>query len=79
MSRWRLVSEQNGNPPQVSTVVLGADEVADHLAAEAELHALAGWQVTCGENVVICRKGNTTRAVSAVEFDAMDDHPGGAK
>lgn len=81
MTRWRLVTEQDGNPPQVSTVVLSEEEAREQLAGEALLHSMAGWAVTVGVDVIVCRKltwpgVGTVRAVRRVEFDAMHDHMG---
>lgn len=75
MSRWRLVDEQNGRV-HVSTVVLAEDEIDEQLGAEAYLHRLAGWTVTEGDRVVVCRKRDTCRVIRAAEFDAMHDSPG---
>ena len=78
--RWRLVSEQAGGAPYVSTIVLSADEVADQLDGEAYLHSITGWAVTRGDNVVVCRKTvgprvGLVRTISAVAFGPMDDAP----
>lgn len=80
-ARWRLVSETGDSGPQVSSVVLSEDEAREQLAGEAFLHSLAGWAVTPGDNVIVCRGvvgsiAGVTRVVRAVEFDAMADHPG---
>lgn len=81
MTRWRLVSEQAGNVPQVSSVVLSEQEAREQLIAEAALHSMAGWAVTPGVGVIVCRKvvgpnAGLVRVVRAVEFDAMHDSPG---
>lgn len=80
MTRWRLVDEQGGRT-RVSTVVLAESEVDEQLEAEAFLHSVAGWAVTQGQRIIVCRKvlepnAGTVRTIRAVEFDAMDDHPG---
>lgn len=80
MSRWRLVDEQNGRT-HVSSVVLAEDEVDEQIEAEAYLHSLAGWAVTPGQRIIVCRKAlgphvGTVRTIRAVEFDAMHDSPG---
>jgi hypothetical protein len=80
MTRWRLVDEQNGNV-RVSSVVLAEAEVDEQIAAEAYLHSLAGWAVTEGQRIIVCRKvvgpgAGTVRTIRAVEFDAMHDSPG---
>jgi hypothetical protein len=76
MSRWRIVSEQsNGHGPAVSTVVLSADEAVEQLDAEAEMHRMAGWLVTVGDDVIVCRWARTglVRTIRRVEYDAMAD------
>jgi hypothetical protein len=77
MTRWRLVDEQNGNT-HVSTVVLSEEEAREHLHIEADLHSLAGWVVTEGLDIVVCRRIDTglVRTIRCVEFDPMHDHPG---
>ncbi len=79
MLRWRLVDEQsNGRGPHVSTVVLSEQESIASLKAEAQLHLLAGWVVTEGDDVVVCRRPETglVRTIRRVGFDAMSDSPG---
>ena len=76
MTRWRLVSEQsNGSGPDVSTVVLSEDEAIEQLAAEALMHQMAGWVVTVGDDVVVCRwaRSGLVRTIRRVEYDAMHD------
>ena len=72
-SRARLVTNQNGRE-HVSSVVLGLDEVADHLHAEAVLHQAFGWAVyeEPGELVVAQRPG-IRREVYARTFDPMGE------
>ena len=45
MSRYRLVTEQNGRPAHVSSLVLSAEEAQESLLAEAWLHDVHGWAV----------------------------------
>ena len=80
MTRWRIVDEQGGRT-HVSTVVLAEDEIDEQLAAEAFIHSCAGWAVTPGRRLLVCRKflgpnAGVVRTIRAVEFDAMHDHPG---
>ncbi len=77
MTRWRLVEEQDGTT-HVSSVVLGECEIDEQIQAEADLHALAGWAVTLGVRVVVCRKWDSgvVRTIRAVEFDPMHDSVG---
>lgn len=79
MTRWRLVDEQsNGSGPHVSTIVLSEEESREQLHAEAQMHSLAGWVVTEGLDVVVCRRldSGLVRTIRRIEFDAMADHPG---
>lgn len=74
MSRWRLVDAQsNGTGPHVSTVVLSEEEAVESLALEALMHRMAGWTVTEGDDVIVCRRGALVRTVQRVEFDALND------
>ena len=63
----------------VSTVPLGEDEVADHLDAEAAMHAAAGWRVKAAGGFVVAAMYRddddvlVTRVIYAVAFDPADD------
>ena len=73
MSRYRLVSTQNDGTANVSSVILGEDEVQEHLDLEMSLHQMAGWTVTRGDETVVCRKGGVTRVISVRVSHAMND------
>jgi len=72
LRRFRLVDTQNGNR-HVSSVVLAEEEVEPHLDAEATMHRLAGWRVTRGEGIVVCRKGRKRRSIHVESFTPFDD------
>lgn len=74
LSRWRLVDEQNGNV-HVSTIVLNEEEAREQLDGEAFLHRLAGWEVTPGDGLIVCRKRTIVRVIRVQEFSAMEDSP----
>lgn len=63
----------------VSTVPIGADEVADHLDAERTMHEAAGWRVRHASDFVVAAKLRpadmilVTRVIYAVAFDPADD------
>lgn len=71
-TRFRLVDTQGGKR-HVSTVVLSEAEAAESLEAEASLHRMAGWRVTVGEGVVVCRKGVIERVIEVQAFDPHND------
>ena len=73
MNRYRLVSSQNGSEPHVSSVILGEDEVQEHLELEAAMHEMAGWVVTRGDETVVCRRGDVTRVISVRASEPMND------
>lgn len=65
MKRYRLVSQQSNAPqPHVSDVAMDKHEAAEQLDAEALIHQLSGWTVTRGDNIVVCRRGDTTRVIT---------------
>lgn len=72
MTRWRLVSHQNGRR-HVSSVVLSADEAIDALDFEAHMHEAAGWTVTQGDLIVVATRGDISRVIEAQAFEAMAD------
>ena len=76
MTRWRLVTVQNGKE-HVSTVVSAPEEVDRDLAAEADLHRMAGWKVLRvlmnDQLIVIATKGRVSRRVFFREYDPMED------
>jgi len=72
--RHRLVTVQNGRE-HVSAVVLGPDEVSDHLHIEACLHQAAGWVVYEEPGVrVVATRAHVTREITARNFNPMEDH-----
>lgn len=76
MTRWRMVTRQNGIE-YVSSIVMTEEEIHQHLRAEAEMHRAAGWTVTEGVNVVVAHRGGKERVMVGREYDAMDDKPTG--
>ena len=78
MSRWRMVSEQNGNL-SVSTVVLGGEEAREHLEVEEDMHRMAGWNIERDDGldgpVVVCTlpSRGIVRRLWVAEFTAMND------
>lgn len=71
--RWRLVTTTNGTV-DVSSVAMSHDEAQEQLEGEAIIAALAGWNVTPGDDVVVCSRGSTTRTVEARRYDPLNDH-----
>lgn len=79
LNRYRLACQQGEGGTYVSSLLLGKDEAAAQLAAEAAFHAMAGWHVitTPEGGGIECRKEDVVRKVWAIEFDAMNDPGGG--
>lgn len=57
---WRIVHSMRRGDAEVvvdvNTVVLTADELPDSFDAEEWLHTAAGWTVTRGDMVLVCRR-----------------------
>lgn len=59
-----LVTVQDGHE-FVSTVAVSEEDAESLLAVDTLLHRAAGWRVAGGPNVVVARRGNVVRLVSA--------------
>lgn len=73
MTRYRLVSQQNEGRLQISSVIIGEDEIHEQLAAEALLHLMSGWEVHLEEHVVRCRKGDIERTITVRSSEWAND------
>lgn len=73
MNRYRIVTQLNDGAPNISSVLIGEDEVEEQLAAEALLHQLAGWEVTVGERTLTCRRDDLVRIVTVRLSDWAND------
>jgi hypothetical protein len=73
--RYRIVEirPDKGGVEYPSTVILAEDEVEFRLAVEAELHEMSGWEVTTGDNIVVCRRGDMVRVLEARKYDPFND------
>lgn len=79
-TRYRMVDEVAGERHVSTVVLLDEEEAREHLHAEATLHALAGWAVTEGTDVIVCRRWETgkVRVIRYEAFGPMDDNPAAA-
>jgi hypothetical protein len=72
-TRYRIVRDQDGRE-EVSSVVLGEDEIAEHLDYEATMHSAAGWNVTrLADGSVVASKLGVSRFIRARGFEPMAD------
>ena len=71
--RYRLVTVQNG-VEHISSVVLGKEEAADSLIAEAEMHERSGWKVTWkNSGTIIAMRPGIIRKIYISECSPMLD------
>jgi hypothetical protein len=70
--RFHLVTMQDGRE-FVSTIALSKEDAQGFLAMDTLLHRAAGWRVTEGHGVVVARRGDVVRLVSARRLDAPTD------
>jgi 23S rRNA C2498 (ribose-2'-O)-methylase RlmM len=76
--RYRVVTRQNGKE-HVSSVVLGAEEVMEHLRLEQRMHTLANWHVKSAVRYgelwpeLHCSTYGKERVVFVRKFSPMDD------
>jgi hypothetical protein len=70
--RYRLVY-QSKNETHVSSIVLSREEVSESLDSEQQIHQIFGWTVTRNDDVLVCRRGNSERVITARRSSALDD------
>ena len=73
--RFRIVEirPDKGGAEFPSTVVLAEEEIPYWLSVETELHESTGWEVTQGDNVIVCRRGTIVRVLEARKYDPFND------
>lgn len=73
--RYRIVEirPDKGGAEFPSTVVLAEDEIDYWLSVETEMHESSGWEVTPGENMIVCRRGTLVRVLEARKYDPFND------
>lgn len=69
---FHLVTVQGGRE-FVSTNALSKEDAQGLLAMDTLLHRAAGWRVTEGHGVVVARRGESVRLVSARRLDTPTD------
>jgi phenylalanine-4-hydroxylase len=67
--RFHLVTIQDGRE-FVSSIALSEDDAESLLAVDRLLHRAAGWQVVRAPHVVVARRGNVVRLLSAQHLSA---------
>ena len=72
--RYRLVEVRpDRGREEVRPIAMSYEEALESLAAERYLHELTGWNVTSGDDLIVCSKGSARRIVQIREFDPMSD------
>lgn len=73
--RYRIVEirPDKGGAEYPSSVILAEDEIEPWLSVEAELHKNSGWEVTPGQNMLVCRRGTLVRVLEARMYDPFND------
>ena len=73
--RYRIVEirPDKGGEEYTSSIVLSEEEIPYYLAVEQEMHESSGWEVTPGDNLIVCRRGRLIRVLEARKFDPFND------
>lgn len=78
MNRYRIATATNGEL-HISSVVLSADEAAEHLQVEETMHRLAGWETAMISShawrfpELLCSRAGATRTIRVQTSTPSDD------
>lgn len=56
----------------VASIVQTYEEVMEALEVVALIHQRGGWEVTCGEDTVVCRRGRIIRCIYFIREGPLD-------
>lgn len=72
--RYRLVEVRpDRGDEEIRPVVLNYEEAQESLDAEAFMHEMTGWQVTRGDDLVVCSRGSARRIIQMRKYEPMSD------